>query len=1091
MAITFRGFITFLNNGGRGIRGDQIEPAPSIDADATVSQPGAGSDLDNWLEWLGTAPANIAKKIVTARGIVTSARQLGFGASNSANVLYVFKAGSVYGSATGAELHAATSAAPVQIGAINLYTASGVVTATSDSGTVVTEVWVVSDHSALAETLKSRLLAAGSDPDDLARLLDHFMHGYHGGAANPDYQVGVSEVRRTAATIGRVAFGQYQRFSTAGSGSLYVYLRVPTAKRLASDEQTASFIVWNRDNHTVPWSQPIRAAAADPDPRDWQTSDTVLSRSFQATINGVQYDIWERVQGLSTNTHYGVEFGRFHDIATLENIEAFTGGAKLPTLAEATRGRVLAQAEDGETWALKELAAAMAANPALVQRTYTFTSEAGENDPFNVPGLVLPDSDNVAYVFQSGTWWHAVTAKDLRTRRYSGTPADATQIELGNTFWIYSNAAGNVVVRPIPLYNQQGDLVLSMWTIRDVRAFEAIPTIRNIHDAVGSLEDGVQTIDIGDVGEVSDTQYIADGRSSWVGGTFAADSDLVEALGNGQYRSKVDNLTVSLEIAQIHSSSGNINIDFEILASTGKNQGVRLLTDDGVFLERTATSIADKTTIQADHPLRKGEYFAIESSHTSGTFTANNAFRGVKLVLDPHVALRQEIANLRITQNEVVSDLETLSLHSPAEHLWAIVSHTGPGRFTVYRYDDFRKAAAAKAQTPEANISGVTFQLNYIGGMLWDSEAGILYVVNDGDPDQTKLYLRQVDPNTGVQTRVGTAVNFGITAQSHPNLSPTYTPRDMAIRPNGVAYLAGLSVAAGNNTYNSIYTLNLETGALGSKVYEARYGSREAFRGLAVSTTKMWVCSGDDLWEVNEAAGTLTLLTTGSQPTDTTGIQLESLSYSRFWNVLVASCADNRVRRWNAATNRFELFTSGVAPTGSLSGILNIAFGGPDNLAGRITQTQHELEDRLAEIGRTEYLSLGAVASASTDVEATPTANSIRVEHGEGAASILSDISGNDFTVAKGVYVVRLAARYTSGRSNSLLGAVIRRASNNSVLVPIGPFFAGDPDTHPLGGSTTLVLSAATAINIQLFRTNDHDVSVAAGATLHFTKIAE
>ena len=108
--------------------------------------------------------------------------------------------------------------------------------------------------------------------------------------ANPDlYTVGIADSRLRAAadspTVNGVNADIYQSFVTGHvrHGTLYFYLRVPTAKRNVAHEQASSLIVYNRNTGAVIKAQPIRAG----DARPWQTSNTVLTRYWQ--FSGFDY----------------------------------------------------------------------------------------------------------------------------------------------------------------------------------------------------------------------------------------------------------------------------------------------------------------------------------------------------------------------------------------------------------------------------------------------------------------------------------------------------------------------------------------------------------------------------------------------------------------------------------------------------------------------------------------------------------------------------------------------------------------------------------------------------------------------------------
>lgn len=178
---------------------------------------------------------------------------------------------------------------------------------------------VDADH--LAQDVLGRLLAEGSDANKLSSILNHLVHGYHGGPSSDDYRVIISDSRRnnraaSSDNLNGVNSGQF-RSSESGiaRGPFYVYLRVPADRHNAEVEQTSSFIVWNRNTHAVIRAQGLTATGRRD--RDWETSNAILPK-YATNING--FDYYEMGPfNLTAGTNFGVEFGRFHDITTTED----------------------------------------------------------------------------------------------------------------------------------------------------------------------------------------------------------------------------------------------------------------------------------------------------------------------------------------------------------------------------------------------------------------------------------------------------------------------------------------------------------------------------------------------------------------------------------------------------------------------------------------------------------------------------------------------------------------------------------------------------------------------------------------------------
>ena len=114
---------------------------------------------------------------------------------------------------------------------------------------------------------------------------------------------------------------------------------------------------------------------------------------------------------------------------------------------------------------------------------------------------------------------------------------------------------------------------------------------------------------------------------------------------------------------------------------------------------------------------------------------------------------------------------------------------------------------------------------------------------------------------------------------------------------------------------------------------------------------------------------------------------------------------------------------------------------------------------------RVERINFGDTNDASGNVELRPTAASIAVVNGAGEPEILSGISGNDFTVAAGVYLVNVHATFDFESNSGIGGITIRQASNNAELDQSSPIYPRS-GVSIWSARILLILPAATAINI-------------------------
>ncbi len=211
---------------------------------------------------------------------------------------------------------------------------------------------VLKDHESDLTDLASRALPEGLSADELVRVVTHFNDGLYTGRHNPHYVLSESSVRLA---LGDGTPGSNVNDKTdyepvhddlgATVATLYIYMRVPTAQRLAAAniawEQDASLTVYRRDTGEILASRPIRAHDGDgDDPRTWQTDNTILTRYGQL----FGWDYWELVLTDLTVTNppipLGAYFGRHAIVATDPTIDA------LEDRVDSAEGEIEAAEED-------------------------------------------------------------------------------------------------------------------------------------------------------------------------------------------------------------------------------------------------------------------------------------------------------------------------------------------------------------------------------------------------------------------------------------------------------------------------------------------------------------------------------------------------------------------------------------------------------------------------------------------------------------------------------------------------------------------------------------------------------------------------
>lgn len=159
------------------------------------------------------------------------------------------------------------------------------------------------------------------------------------------------------------------------------------------------------------------------------------------------------------------------------------------------------------------------------------------------------------------------------------------------------------------------------------------------------------------------------------------------------------------------------------------------------------------------------------------------------------------------------------------------------------------------------------------------------------------------------------------------------------------------------------------------------------------------------------------------------------------------------------------------------SGGTTVAANPPGTAGDEITRisiagTDYNLPNpAIPDIGRTERIALRDESNVATGagVEFTPAAsNPISVAVGEGAARILSGVSGNDFAVKAGLYLVDVVLEMRADSSNASGQILIRDASDDSVLGATSSTYLGNSGEGWIDASKLLLLflNADTTVNV-------------------------
>ena len=126
--------------------------------------------------------------------------------------------------------------------------------------------------------------------------------------------------------------------------------------------------------------------------------------------------------------------------------------------------------------------------------------------------------------------------------------------------------------------------------------------------------------------------------------------------------------------------------------------------------------------------------------------------------------------------------------------------------------------------------------------------------------------------------------------------------------------------------------------------------------------------------------------------------------------------------------------------------------------------------------GRVERITFQELEGGTSDKEAEPIATSpLSVSYGPGGNEILSDVTGNDFTVQPGLYGVDMEADGTGTNARSTIGFLIRDSADNSNLAHSTRPNIANTGSNILHVSLKayLWLTVPTVINVYLERTNN------------------
>ena len=120
---------------------------------------------------------------------------------------------------------------------------------------------------------------------------------------------------------------------------------------------------------------------------------------------------------------------------------------------------------------------------------------------------------------------------------------------------------------------------------------------------------------------------------------------------------------------------------------------------------------------------------------------------------------------------------------------------------------------------------------------------------------------------------------------------------------------------------------------------------------------------------------------------------------------------------------------------------------------------------------RVERVNFDNISNGQSDVEMTP--NALSVVNGSGSNEFLSDISGNDFTLGSGVYLVNIHAVFNFANQQASAWFGLRRASDDAALDQSNPIYVRLTTETPWSARMIVILAADTAVNLFAHRASN------------------
>ena len=219
--------------------------------------------------------------------------------------------------------------------------------------------------------------------------------------------------------------------------------------------------------------------------------------------------------------------------------------------------------------------------------------------------------------------------------------------------------------------------------------------------------------------------------------------------------------------------------------------------------------------------------------------------------------------------------------------------------------------------------------------------------------------------------------------------------------------------------------------------------------------------------------------------------------------------------RHTAPANAFYIAIADTVPAGKTPGVasdwetywrrLGFEDGAPSSLVGGPTVANRVMEftERggtthqvafpeglgVSQASRAERISFQAVATGQTDPEAQPVAANPRsVVFGSPGELVITGISGNDFTVAAGIYLVKVEAEATPAANNATISWELRKASDDSFIAQTtSPNMTGGGTERPVSAVAALFLAQDETLNVQVHRAVQNS-ALAAGWSVTFMR---